>query len=247
MTSKTFPFQHKLSKKGLVRPYSKNLKPLPETGIICATKKDLDLFKQKLSVKGGGFGFLMSHIYKAENFVLAGPYFGSPYAAAIIETLADSGVKNLIAVGWCGGIDENLEPGDIIIPDSFISEDSTFKSYSNENKEISFDSDFSKEIKEELRSEKIDFKAGKIWTTDSIYRETIEKIEYFIEEKALAVEMENSAILACADFLEINAVCINIVSDLLRDNKWKPCFSSRAFKESRIKLINRIVKYVGSR
>ena len=246
MKFRTFPFRHNRNEKGLVRPYNKTIKPLPETGIICAVKKDLDLFRQRLSIKGGGFGFLMSHIYKAENICLAGPYFGSPYAAAIVETLCDCGVNNIIAVGWCGSINNDYAPGDIIIPNAFISEDSTFKSYMEED-ETSLNSAFSNEIKNHLKSMGLNVKSGKIWTTDSIYRETSEKVEYFNKQGCVCVEMENSAIYSAADFLGVNAVCINIVSDVLHsENGWKPCFSSKEFKESRIKLINGIINHVNS-
>lgn len=246
MKYKTFPFRNNPDQKGLVSPYNKNLKPLPKTGIICAVKKDLDLLKQNLCVKGGGFGFLMSHIYKAENFTLAGPYFGSPYAAAIVETLADSGVTKIIAIGWCGSLSKDLNAGDILIPNALESDDFTYQSYINNDEEIHFNSNFSHEIKNYLKSSNINFKEGKIWTTGAIYRETQEKVKYFKCADALAVEMENSAVLSAAAYLNIDAVCINIVSDELKNDKWKPCFSSKAFKESRINLIDRIAQYVGS-
>lgn len=230
-----------------MKPYVNRLKPFPEMGIICAVKKDLDyLLKQSFSIKAVSSGFLMTNIYKFQQVVIAGPYFGSPYAAALVEFLAGSGIKNIIAIGWCGGLDENLAPGDIILPDSFAFEDSTYQSYINNEKELDFDSEFSRDIKSFLRSVNISFKEGRIWTTHSLYRETREKVEYFSNRKAIAVEMENSAILSAASFLNINAVCINIVSDILMKDKWLPGFGAESFKKSRIRLIDGIKDYVSS-
>ncbi|MGM0419307.1 MAG: nucleoside phosphorylase, partial [Thermodesulfobacteriota bacterium] len=204
MSSRNFHFPNSRDNQGIVKPYTKNLKPLPKTGIICAVKKDLEDFKRLLSVKGGGFGFLMSHVFKFPDFFLSGPYFGSPYAAALIETLAQSGAEQIISIGWCGSISDDLSPGDIIIPDKIISDDSTYKSYLNTSDIEVKDSKFSKDIKDFLIKKDIDFKKGSIWTTGALYRETPEKTDYFKSLGCIGVEMENSALYSAADFCGID-------------------------------------------
>ncbi|MDY0132312.1 MAG: nucleoside phosphorylase [Desulforegulaceae bacterium] len=243
MSSRILPYQNKRDSKGLVRPLILSKKPLPGKGVLSAVKKDFDFLRQNISFKERGFGFLMSQVYSSDSGFIAGPYFGAPHAVAVLESLVCSGADNILAIGWCGSLSSDLKLGDLIIPSSFEYEDSTYKSYALDE-EIKFDSDFQVKIKKSLNKNNILFKEEKIWTTNAIFRETREKIDFFKNKGSTCVEMENSALYHAAKFLNINLICINIVSDFVSGKKWVQGFKSKEFNESRKKIINWAADYV---
>lgn len=58
-------------------------------------------------------------------------------------------------------------------------------------------------IKAALKENNIDFTECKTWTTDGFFRETKEMVEYRREEGFHVVEMECSALAACAEFRKV--------------------------------------------
>jgi len=234
--------------KGIVRPGIKKLKPLPELGIVFATKNDFDLFKKRFHIKGGGFNFLMSQIYVLDHFCIAGPYFGAPYAASILENLASSGVKKFIFIGWCGAFREGINPGDIFFTSESFSDEGCSKSYMNGIKDCFYpEEDFFSEIYSFFKCQNINVKKSSLFSTDAIYRETTEKIDFFKKLGAEAVDMENSAIYAVAEFLNLKVIAINVVSDIIEKDQWKPGFKNKNFKRGRETLIDGVISYVCSR
>ena len=60
---------------------------------------------------------------------VAGPYLGAPCAAMVLESLIAKGVSRVVVVGWCGGLADHLQVGDIVIPDGAISDEGTSRNY----------------------------------------------------------------------------------------------------------------------
>jgi purine-nucleoside phosphorylase len=59
---------------------------------------------------------------------------GCPSAAIVVEELANCGVMHFIRVGTTGAIQEDVELGDIILPEAVVRDDGTTKEYvGNEN------------------------------------------------------------------------------------------------------------------
>ncbi len=63
---------------------------------------------------------------------VAGPAVGAPQAVMILEKLIALGARRVIFLGWTGGLNPALSPGDLILPDEAISEEGTSRHYSNE-------------------------------------------------------------------------------------------------------------------
>ncbi|QTA83053.1 Putative purine nucleoside phosphorylase [Desulfonema limicola] len=193
--------------------------------------------------------FMMSQIYiqdtRTPGFCLAGPVTGSPYAVLLMENLMAWGVRDVLYFGWCGSISENIETGDIILPAAAIIDEGTSVGYEKHSGEIVYPSgDINQNIKTILNDRKIDYHEGRIWTTDAIFRETPEKVKYFQEKKALAVEMELSALFTAAEFRGINMGAVLVVSDELASFTWKPGFNDKRFKQSRMAGAEVIKDYV---
>ena len=55
--------------------------------------------------------------------------YGAPQAACTIETLHVLGVKEVILAGLCGGFDQELSVGDVLLPGKILSEEGTSLHY----------------------------------------------------------------------------------------------------------------------
>lgn len=162
-------------------------------------------------------------VYKIKNsdvcFLHGG--WGAPMAADTIETLAALGVKNVISVGMFGAFSENVNSGDIIIPDKALSEEGTSRHY--------YEKDDIFEPSSNLHSLALNtIKGAKslpIVSTDAVYKQTFYKENLWRSKNAVGVDMETSALFSVGKHLGIDVVSILIASDKHpineNDRSWK--------------------------
>jgi len=214
----------------------------PDTGpvaIMAATQSDLRLLsriadtpvveQRKLYMSS-----LQIHADDERRFTLAGPMVGAPYAAMIVEALGVWGVESILFVGWCGAVSRHVKAGDIIVPDSAMIDEGTSGHYCTATCRVALPArPLVHQLRLALQHHGARFHDGAVWTTDAIYRETVEKVKHYQSKGALAVEMELSAIFTVAGFRGIAAAGILVVSDELSDYQWRPGFNAPAFKIAR--------------
>ena len=214
----------------------------PDTGllaIMAATESDLRLLsrlahtpvveQRKLFMSS-----LQVHADDQRRFTLAGPMVGAPYAAMIVEALAVWGVESILFVGWCGAVSRHVKAGDIIVPGSAMIDEGTSGHYCASTCRVAWPArPLTTRIQLALRHQGARFHDGAVWTTDAIYRETVEKVKRYQSRGALAVDMELSAIFTVAGYREMAAAGILVVSDELSDYQWRPGFKAPAFKIAR--------------
>jgi len=182
--------------------------------------------------------FFMGSILTCKGIAIAGPYIGAPYAVMIIESLIAKGAKDIIILGWCGAISGDLSPGDLLVPDSAFVDEGTSRHYTElkgDPPAVQPDAGLSEKLIHELKLTGESPGKGPIWTTDAIYRETREKVSWFMERGALAVEMECSALFAAAAYRGVRVAALLVVSDSLNteDGDWDPGFNQKKFKAMR--------------
>ncbi|EOW6225327.1 hypothetical protein ACOZLB_001915, partial [Campylobacter jejuni] len=68
-----------------------------------------------------------------------------------------------------------------------------------------------------LSQKNIPYWEVKTWTTDGFYRETVEMVQYRKEEGCQVVEMECSALAACAKFRKVTWAMLLFSADTLAD------------------------------
>ncbi len=229
-------------RRAIVNPV-KGKKP-PKTGpiaIIAATESDRRLLarlaeppvieQRKLYMSN-----LQVHADDNRRFTLVGPLVGAPYAAMIVESLWIWGVKKILFVGWCGAVSRDIKAGDIIIPDSAMVDEGTSGHYCDPSCRVALPArPMVHQVRLALEHHGATFRDGAIWTTDAIFRETVEKVKHYQNKGALAVEMELSAIFTVAGFRQMEAAGILVVSDELSDYQWRPGFNTPEFKAAREK------------
>ncbi len=183
-------------------------------------------------------GSLMTGKAGHEEFSIAGPYIGAPYGVMLLESLIAKGAKDIVILGWCGAISNTLAPGDLVVPDSALVDEGTSRHYmklAEDDPKVLPDRSLSKTLVDYLTSAGESPLQTPIWTTDAIYRETPEKVAWFREKGACAVEMECSALFAVAAYRKVRAAALLIVSDTLatEDGDWDPGFKRKRFKTMR--------------
>jgi purine-nucleoside phosphorylase len=229
-------------RRAIVNPV-KGKKP-PATGslaIVAATQVDLHLLAQLADTpvveqRKLYMSTLQVHADDRRRYTLAGPLIGSPYAAMIVESLGVWGVERILFVGWCGAVSRQVKAGDIIVPASALVDEGTSGHYCDPSCRVALPArQLVHQVRLALQHHGAGFHDGAVWTTDAVFRETVEKVKHYQGVGALAVEMELSAIFTVAGFREMEAAAILVVSDELSDYQWRPGFKTPAFKAAREK------------
>ncbi len=229
-------------RRAIVNPV-KGKRP-PTTGsvaIVAATETDLLLLREMVDTpmverRKLYMSHLQVHADDQRRFTLVGPLIGAPYAAMIVESLKVWGVSQLLFMGWCGAVSAKVKAGDIIVPDSAMVDEGTSGHYCDPLCRVALPArPLVHQIRLALQHHGASFHEGAVWTTDAIFRETVEKVRHYQDKGALAVEMELSAILTVAAFREMEAAGVLVVSDELSDFQWRPGFKTPAFTTAREK------------
>ena len=77
-----------------------------------------------------------------------------------------------------------------------------------------------KALEDTLKAENVDYRLGKTWTTDAIYRETPGRRKLRVEEGCDVVEMEAAAFFAVAQFREVTLGQLVYGGDLVLPEGW---------------------------
>lgn len=214
----------------------------PTTGsvaIVAATDTDMRLLAELSDTPVAErrklyMSHLQVHADEARRYTMAGPLIGAPYAAMIVESLSVWGVEKIIFVGWCGAVSTRVKAGDIIVADSAMVDEGTSGHYCDPSCRVALPArPLVHQLRLALQHHGASFQDGAVWTTDAIFRETVEKVKHYQAKGALAVEMELSAIFTVAGFREMEAAGILVVSDELSDYQWRPGFKTPAFATAR--------------
>ncbi|MDL1964039.1 MAG: nucleoside phosphorylase [Deltaproteobacteria bacterium] len=232
----------------IIKPLkSKNSPNLGQVAVLMADDKDIRFFCRLLNMSKNNFTrLMMSKVYVGnsdnQSLSVAGPLIGAPYAVMLLETLIAWGTRKVIFFGMCGAISPKVKIGDIVVPTDSIIDEGTSKHYTA-NKSLRSKPSFLivEKIKHILNKNNIEFHDGLVWTTDAIYRETREKLDYYQAKDTLAVDMELSALFTVGRFRNIETGSILVVSDELSTYKWRPGFREKRFIKTR-KIVAELIK-----
>jgi len=237
-----------LHNDAIIPPFGARSAPsIDPVAVMVSTDPDFRFIRAN-SGKGNTEPFFMSTLFTLEQgdkgISFAGPYIGAPYGVMILESLIAKGAEKIIVFGWCGSLSEEAAIGDIIIPDSALSDEGTSRNYMEAADSfplVSPSKILTSRIMKEMELKDMPFKTGTIWTTDAIYRETGKKVDFFKKKNAIAVEMECSALFAAANFRQKEIAAVLVVSDTVSSSSWDPGFRNPAFKKGRQKGVQLIL------
>ena len=183
---------------------------MPERAVLCFFYDVIQ--KQVEAGRMETIGHLMSEIgpnpvykmtYKDTEIAVMQPGVGAPLAAGYMEELIASGANKIIAVGGCGVLHPDTDVGHAFVIETAVRDEGTSYQYVPADEEV-FASPAAKDvIKATLEHHQVPYKVVKSWTTDAIYRETINRRDARIAQGCDVVEMEASAFFAVAKYRNI--------------------------------------------
>ena len=148
------------------------------------------------------------------------PGVGAPLAAGFLEELIALGGKYFIACGGCGVLDERIALGHPVVVSSAVRDEGTSYHYLPPSREVQASPEAVRAIEEVLKQNHVDYKVGKAWTTDALYRETQARREKRVAEGCSVVEMEAAALFAVAKFRGVSLGQVVYGGDLVLPDAW---------------------------
>lgn len=144
---------------------------------------------------------------------------GGPSTAICVEELYRLGIKNIIRVGTCGGMQDNVLPGDLIIAQAAIRQEGTTKEYVPVEYPAVSDFDLTCSIKEACLELGYKNHVGVVQCKDSFYGqhnpddapisyELNNKWNAWIKTGALASEMETASLFIISSIKRIRSAAI---------------------------------------
>ena len=171
------------------------------------------------------------YVHRSGKICMLHGGYGAPQAADTVEVLAALGVKRMICAGMCGGYGENMQFGDIILPQKAFVEEGASRHY---HEVIEYAEPSASLLKRAAEF----FPEGRelpIVTTDAVYRQTFRKEALWREKGAVGVDMETSAVFSVGRLKGMETAMVMIVSDVhplspeaKNDWKWHMPVESRA-------------------
>jgi uridine phosphorylase len=178
----------------------------------------------------------VSSVYNAHfngrRITLAGPAIGAPLASMVIEFLVAFGSRHLVALGSCGSLSEGIRVGHFVIPEKAFSDEGTSSHYPLKGTLVKPSSRIVEILGSRCENLRKPWTKGSVWTTDAPFRETPQKIRKYQMKKAVAVEMELSAVFKVCRFYGIEVGAILVVSDEVYSSRWTSGYRTPLYRES---------------
>ncbi len=165
-------------------------------------------------------GRIYCFMYNSEKiaFYLSG--IGSAIAsAACYEVYWQTGATNFIMFGSCGSLDRDKTDGHFIIPTECYRGDGCSYYYAAPSDYLLMkNADKLASIFDEIG---ISYIKGRVWTTDSMFRETVGLMKKRRNEGCLAVEMELAGVESLCDFYGLDLFAFFEPGDVLEENNYE--------------------------
>lgn len=146
---------------------------------------------------------------------------GCPSAAIVVEELVQLGVKKLLRVGTCGGLQPDLGMGDLIIALSATPADSTALHYvGGEPHAPTADFGLVHEAVHQAKELGKPVRVGPIVSSDIFYQPDQGIASRWSDRGILAVEMEAAVLFTLGALRKVQAGCMLLVSDVVVDGEF---------------------------
>lgn len=220
------------TKKAVINPehFHKKLDNMPKTCVSFFSKSIMDLikkqYKPELITNEIATDNTVYPVYKINvdgtEIAIFQSAVGAPVCVANAEELIALGVKNLLLVGPCGCLAEDMEEYSIILPTAAIRDEGTSYHYEEARDETKLNPKVVKILENVMANHKIHYKKGKTWTTDAIFRETPQKVAKRKAQGAITVDMECSAMNVLCKFRHVKFGQIFYALDNLASEEYDP-------------------------
>ena len=188
-----------------------------EYAIVSGPKDRLEVLMKKIENPVRNFSFMEYTMYTGtyQGIKITGINGGrfSTDTSITSEVICNVGIKNIIRIGTCGALDENIGIGDLVIVDKVIRGDGVTPYYVDAEFQTVADKKISDTLFAVAQGMGLKVHRGTTWTTDALLRETREIVEAKRKQGAVAVDMVSSTLLTIAQLYKVCAGSILAVSD----------------------------------
>ncbi len=160
-------------------------------------------------------------------------WIGASAAVMTLEEVIACGAKTILEIGLAGGLQDHLNPGDIIVPAEAVRDEGTSRHYYEPEIKVESTPRLRNSLVSVLTVNKARHFVGPVWSTDGVYRETREKYRRFKSMGVLSVDMETSAVFALAKYRRVDSGAALIVSDILAETGWRQAWHDTSLTTSR--------------
>ncbi len=216
------------TRKAILEPGPARLsEPAPDRAVLCFFQDVITRLVDDQRLRR--IGRLKSEIGENPLYVLEGnnqpvlvahPGVGAPLSAGFLEEIIALGVTKFIVCGGCGVIDKQIAAGHPVVLTSAVRDEGTSYHYLPPGREAQAHPLAVAALEDVLRAHRMDYLAGKSWTTDAIYRETEARRARRQAEGCQVVEMEAAAFFAVADFRQVVLGQLVYGGDLVVPEGW---------------------------
>jgi len=138
----------------------------------------------------------------------------------LVEDFAAYGVRQFIALGIAGGLQDSQQPGDIIVATEAIRDEGTSYHYAPPERTVTPPGNLTARVRSFLATGNVAHDAGTSWTTDAPYRETAAEINQCRAEGVKTVEMEAAALFTVGHYLGVETAAILVIGDTFTGGRW---------------------------
>lgn len=202
-------------------------RPLPKRAVLCFFAEVIRAMWEegRLEECGALRSEIGPHPYYilqvgGQEVVVMHPLVGAPLSAALMEELISLGVDRFIACGGCGVLRPDIAAGHPVILTAAVRDEGTSYQYLPPSREVSPSWNAVAALEAACQEAGIEYRLGKSWTTDAIYRETPARRERRMAEGCEVVEMEAAAFFAVAKFRDVTCGQIVYGGDLVVPEGW---------------------------
>ncbi|MGA7193229.1 MAG: nucleoside phosphorylase [Anaerolineales bacterium] len=202
-----------------------NIQP-PEALIVCLQRGLPERRRMRWKHPIRHVGKLMADLYvlkrtRGRVAVLTNLGEGSPMIVSLTEELIAFGVKRIISLTFGGGLQPDLQPGDIVVCDRAIRDEGTSHHYLPSEKYVYANPLLVEQLKNAIEARGRSCQIGTTWTTDAPFRETREEVTRYQAEGVKTVEMEIAGLFALGQFRNVQVTSAIAIGDSLAQLHWQ--------------------------
>ena len=157
--------------------------------------------------------------YKGKRFAFYKTYVGAPSCVGSVEdTYSAIKTDKYVVFGGAGCLNKEIAHGKVMIPTEAYRDEGTSYHYAPASDYITIKN--ADVVAQFMSKNKIPFVKGRNWTTDAMYRETVNNFEKRKADGCISVDMECSALQAMCDFRGLQFYTFFTSGDLLDAPEW---------------------------
>jgi purine-nucleoside phosphorylase len=207
--------------QALINARSNACPPLPKKGLLAFLGTSLDNFAQSQGLEPFAVYpsitkdfplYVLS--YQGEEIALMQAPLGAPAVLQNMEWMIQHGVETIMETGACGALEE-IEENAFIVPMKALRDEGASYKYQPPAPWIELDPTLQRQVKATLEGKGLEVQEAATWTTDAFYRETPKLVQKRKDQGCQVVDMECSALAACAKFYGVNFAALFYTGDSL--------------------------------